>query len=150
LLILWQSPKHIIKHTNTSINNYNTNDHSCHIAWLILMGFENWSGPAHANTRICLQNGDLINSLLRKEKKPKGIEIYLHLSTKLWRCKRESCLAVDEGKLSNSCSNTLVPRREHTGTQGIRFCVGPTVLIHTALKRENPAVGGIKPQPSNP
>jgi hypothetical protein len=36
------------------------------------------AGPAHANTHICLQNGDLINLLLKKEKKPKDIEISLH------------------------------------------------------------------------
>ena len=41
------------------------------------------AGPAHANTHIFLQNGDLINFLLRKEKKPKDVEISLHLSTKL-------------------------------------------------------------------
>ena len=91
------------------------------------MGYENWSvcnwkgvdcgiscclgqkwgytaGPAHANTYICLENGDLINFLLRKEEKPKDIEIYLHLSTKLCRCKGELCLAVHKGKLTNSCS----------------------------------------------
>jgi hypothetical protein len=41
------------------------------------------AGPAHANTHICLQNGDLISFLLRKEEKPKDTEVYLHLSTKL-------------------------------------------------------------------
>jgi len=37
---------------------------------------------ACVNTHTCLQNGDLINFLLRKEEKPKDIEFYLHLSTK--------------------------------------------------------------------
>jgi hypothetical protein len=46
--------------------------------------------------------------------------------------------------------DTLVPRREHIGTHRIGFCVGPAVLLDTAIKRENPALGGIKPQPSNP
>jgi len=41
------------------------------------------TGPVHANTHNCLQNGDLINFLLRKENKSMDIEIYLPLSTKL-------------------------------------------------------------------
>ena len=69
------------------------------------------AGPAHANTHICLQNGDLINFLLRKEKKSKDIQLSLHLSTKLLRCRRELCLAVDEGKLSTSCSRHLSPKK---------------------------------------
>lgn len=50
--------------------------------FLVVLGrSEDIAGPAHVNTHICLQNGDLINFLLRKEKKPKDIQI--HLSTKL-------------------------------------------------------------------
>ena len=72
------------------------------------------AGPACANTHICLQKGDLINFLLRKEKKPKDIEFYLHLSIKPLRLKWELCLAVDEGKLLNSCSRHPSPKkREH-------------------------------------
>jgi hypothetical protein len=52
------------------------------VEFLVVWGrSEAIASPAHANTHICLQNGDLINFLLRKEKKPKDIQI--HLSTKL-------------------------------------------------------------------
>jgi hypothetical protein len=47
LLILWQSPKHIIKHIYKSFNNYNTSGHSCHIAWLILK--EGGKAKAHGD-----------------------------------------------------------------------------------------------------
>jgi hypothetical protein len=57
---------------------------------------------AHSIIHNCLQNGDLTNFLLRKENKPKDIEISLHLNTQIRNCKGELCLAVDEGKLSNS------------------------------------------------
>jgi len=46
--------------------------------------------------------------------------------------------------------DTLVPRREHTSTHRIGCCVGPTVLMNTAIKGESPALGGIKPQASSP
>jgi len=46
--------------------------------------------------------------------------------------------------------DTLVPRREHTGTHRIGCCVGPTLLMNIAMKRESPALGGIKPQASSP
>jgi len=49
------------------------------------------AGPAHANTYICLQNGDLINFILRKEKKPKDIEI-LSLKHKALKMQRRALL----------------------------------------------------------
>jgi hypothetical protein len=40
------------------------------VEFLVVWGrSEATAGPAHANTHICLQNGDLINFLLGKEKK---------------------------------------------------------------------------------
>jgi hypothetical protein len=54
------------------------------VEFLVFWGrSEATAGPAHANTHICLQNGNVINFLSRKEKNPKNIEISLHLSTKL-------------------------------------------------------------------
>jgi hypothetical protein len=46
-------------------------------------------------------------------------------------------------------TDTLVPRREHIGTHRIRYYMGPTVVMDTTINRENPDLGGIKPQPSN-
>jgi hypothetical protein len=46
--------------------------------------------------------------------------------------------------------NTLVPRREHNGTHRIGYWMRPTVLMDTAIKRGSLALGGIKPQSSNP
>jgi hypothetical protein len=68
----------------------------------------------HMQTHTCLWNCDLINFLLWKEEKPKDMEIYLHLSTKLLQCKRELCLAVDEGELSDSFSrHPSLKKRAH-------------------------------------
>ena len=95
------------------------------------------AGPAHANTHNCLQNGDLINFLLRKENKPMDIEIYLPLSTKLWRCKGELCLAVDEGKLSTSCSRHPSPKkRAHWHPQDRMLCGAYSVNEHSNKERK--------------
>jgi hypothetical protein len=90
-----------------------------------------------ANTHIFLQNGDLINFHFRKEIKPKDIQIYLHLSTKLQRCKGELFLAVDEGKLSNSCSTHTSPKkRAHWYTQDRMLCGAYSVNGHSNKERK--------------
>jgi hypothetical protein len=45
--------------------------------------------------------------------------------------------------------HTLVPRREHTVNHRMGISVGPTVVMDTAIKRENPALGSIEPKSSN-
>jgi hypothetical protein len=46
-------------------------------------------------------------------------------------------------------TDTLVPRREHIVTHRMGCSVGPTTVMDIAIKRENPVLCGIKPQPSN-
>jgi hypothetical protein len=45
--------------------------------------------------------------------------------------------------------HTLVQRGEHIINHRMGISVGPTVVMDMAIKRENPAPGRIKPQPSN-
>ena len=106
--------------------------------YLVVWGrSEATAGLAHANTHICLRNCDLINFLLWKEEKPKDIEIYLHLSTKLLRCKGELCFAVDEGELSNSCSRHPSPKkRAHWHPPDRILCGAYSVNGHSIKERK--------------